>query len=97
MPKSVSAKKRARQAVKARRKNMSVKSKIGTVRRKALETLSATDLEAARKVYREYCSTLDKAAKQGVIPKNTAIRRKRRAAAKLAKLQAAPAAQPAGT
>lgn len=89
MPKSTSAKKRARQAVKARLKNMAVKSKVGTVRRKVME--SGSDIDAAQKAYREYCSSLDKAAKQGVIPKNRAVRRKRRAAARVVKLQAAPA------
>lgn len=91
MPKSVSAKKRARQAVKARQKNMSVKSKIGTMRRKVMES-SQNDVEAAQKAYRAYCSNLDKAAKHGVIPKNTAIRRKRRAAARIVNLQSAPVA-----
>lgn len=95
MPKSISAKKRARQSINARQKNMAIKSKISTSRRKVMGEVS--DLETASKVYRDYCSTLDKAAKQGVIPKNTAIGRKRRAAARLVKLQAALAIQPPST
>ncbi|MBI2437421.1 MAG: 30S ribosomal protein S20 [Lentisphaerae bacterium] len=50
---------------------------------------AAKDVEKSRQVFSAYCSTLDKAASKGIIKKNTAIRRKRRAAARLATLKPA--------
>jgi small subunit ribosomal protein S20 len=78
--------KRVRVAEKSRRRNRSVKASISTGRRQVFETVSSQDQEKARAAFREYCATLDRAAKNGIIKKNTAIRRKRRAAAKLAAL-----------
>ena len=83
MPTSKSAMKRVRTSEKARKRNMSVKSGISTSRRKSFETFKSNDREKSSQTFREYCSVLDKAAKKGVITKNTAIRRKKRAAAKL--------------
>ena len=87
MPNLSSAMKRVRVAEKARRRNRSIKSKISTMRRQMFETVSAKDKEKARQAFRKYCSVLDTSAKKGVIKKNTAIRRKRRAALKLAALE----------
>lgn len=80
MPHSVSAMKRVRQNAKARFRNQSEKAKIATIRRKLFAAFTAKDAESARKLYPEYCSVLDKAAKRGIIAKNTAVRRKRRSA-----------------
>ena len=80
-----SAEKRARQAVKSRTANRAVASTIGTVRRKAFETVvKGADAAAVAKVVAEYASTLDKAAKRGVIKRNTADRRKARLARRMA-------------
>ncbi len=83
MPNIKSAEKRIRQSEKRRVANHSIKSKISTVRR---DTFEAKDLskEDASKLLANYASTLDKAAKRGVISSNTASRRKSRAAKRLA-------------
>lgn len=81
MPNIKGAEKRMRQAEKARVKNKAVKTEIKHVRRSALSLVAGT--EDAEAVYRKYCSVLDKAAKKGVIKKNTATRRKARAHARL--------------
>ena len=69
---------------KARLRNKSAKSKISTIRRQLFEVCAAKDADKSRKVFSDYCSALDKAAIKGIIKKNTAIRRKRRASARLA-------------
>ncbi len=85
MPNLHSAVKRVRVNRMARRRNRSARAKISTVRRQVFATVAGNDQEKARQAFRAYCSVLDKAAKSGIIKKNTAIRRKRRAAAKLNK------------
>lgn len=85
MPNIKSAAKRIRQAAKNRAKNRAVMSKISTVRRTVLEP-KEMDQETGKKVLARYFSTLDKAVKQGVIKRNTADRRKSRAAKRIAKI-----------
>jgi ribosomal protein S20 len=63
-----------------KRMQTSEKSRIKTVRGKLFAAVAAKDKAAGEKAYREYCSLLDKSAKKGVIPQNTATRRKARAA-----------------
>lgn len=84
MPNIKSAEKRVRQSEKNQKKNRAVKSKISTVRRPIIE--GSLDKDAMKKAVSAYASTLDKAVKQGVIKKNTADRRKSRAAKRLAKM-----------
>ncbi len=96
MPNIKGAAKRMRQAERARQKNVAVRSKIKHVRRQVLAAGAPTAPEAAPAVmdpavFKKYCSLLDKAAKAGVIKKNTAIRRKRRAAERLRQASAAKA------
>lgn len=86
MPNIKSAKKRMRSSEKRRVGNMTVKTKVKTVRRKTREVLTAGVAETSEQAVREYSSVLDKAVKRGVIKKNTAIRRKKRAVAALRKL-----------
>lgn len=81
MPNIKSAKKRLRQNETRRIENLEVKSRMKTFRRKFLESLES-DADSAG-AYSRYCSALDKAVKKGVIKKNTAVRNKSRAAAKL--------------
>ena len=86
MPNIKSAMKRMRTSEKARIRNKAVRSAISTARRNFLELLAAKDKEKINSAFRQYCSILDKAAKKGVIKKQKAVRRKRRAAAQIAKL-----------
>ncbi len=82
MPNIKSAEKRVKTAEKSRAKNKAVKSQINTARKPVIE--GKLDKEALAKAVSEYSSTLDKAVKKGVIKKNTANRRKARAAKRLA-------------
>lgn len=88
MPNIKSAKKRMRSSEARRQGNLTVKTKVKTERRKARETLAAGPADAATSAVRSYSSALDKAVKRGVIKKNTAIRRKKRAMAALRKRSA---------
>jgi small subunit ribosomal protein S20 len=80
MPTLKSGLKRMRTSEKSRIKNTNIKTSIKTVRGKLFAAVAAKDKATGEKVYREYCSLLDKSAKKGVIGKNTATRRKGRAA-----------------
>lgn len=86
MPNLKSAKKRMRQNVIRHDRNVQVRSRIKSARRKMIESLEAKDIEAGQAALRSYSSVLDKAAKVGVIKKNTAIRRKTNAANALRKI-----------
>lgn len=83
MPNIKSAAKRMRTSEKARQKNFSEKSLIKTVRATVRAAATSRDGTALSEAFRRYCSVLDKAVKHGVIKKNTAVRRKGRAAAML--------------
>jgi small subunit ribosomal protein S20 len=89
MPNIQSAKKRLRRSERQRAVNAPIKTRVRTTRRKFIEVLESDSAEARAAAYSTYCSCLDKAAKSGVIERNTAIRRKARAAARLRKLAAA--------
>jgi small subunit ribosomal protein S20 len=81
-----SAVKRAKQAEVNRLSNKSVKSSILTARKKVLEAIASGNKEEATKLFNAYTSSLDKAAKKGVIAKNNASRKKSRVATSLSKL-----------
>jgi small subunit ribosomal protein S20 len=89
MPNIKSAKKRLVQNERARKINSVYKSRCRTSRRKFLAAVEAKNSEEAKTAYAGFCSALDKAAKRGVIKKNTAIRSKRRGAEKLRSLEQA--------
>ncbi|HEY5621221.1 MAG TPA: 30S ribosomal protein S20, partial [Pontiella sp.] len=57
-----------------------------SARRTMMEALETKDTEAGQSALRAYSSILDKAAKAGVISKNTAVRRKTNAANGLRKI-----------
>ena len=84
-----SAEKRMRTSEKARSRNVKVKSEIKTVRKSLVTALATADNPKTPEAYSEFCSKLDKAAKRGVIHKNTAVRKKARAGAALRKAAAA--------
>lgn len=81
-----SAVKRAKQSEASRLSNRACKSCVLTARKKVLSAISAGNKEEAQKQYSAYTSVLDKAAKKGVIAKNTASRKKSRVAISLTKL-----------
>lgn len=86
MPNTKSAAKAMRQSIRRRAANIKTKVKVKDASkkvRKALEAKSATDATAA---LRDAMAALDKAAKKGVIHKNTASRKKSRMAKAIAKL-----------
>jgi small subunit ribosomal protein S20 len=87
MPNIKSAEKRVRTSEKSRRRNVKKKTEIKTLRKGVLAAVAAPDAKAPE-AYRAFCSALDKAAKQGIIHKNTAIRKKARASAMLRKATA---------
>lgn len=80
MPNLKSGEKRMRQYATRRARNLAVTTEIRTIRRKLFQAVAGKKKDEAGKAYREYCSLLDKSAKKGVIGKNTAVRRKTRAA-----------------
>ena len=85
MAKIKSAEKRARQSITRRTNNRAVLSKVSTVRRKTFAAVvKDADPAVATKALSDYASTLDKAAKRGIIKRNTADRRKARMAQRLA-------------
>ena len=88
MPNLKSAKKRMRQNLVRHDRNVQVRTRIKNARLTMLTAIEAKDAEAGQVALRTYSSVLDKAAKAGVIKKNTAIRRKTNAANGLRKIDA---------
>lgn len=88
MPNIKSAEKRMRTSEKARQRNVEAKSKLKTLRRNLLDGMASGNADQSQAAYRAYSSGLDKAAKRGIIAKNSAIRKKNRAAAQLKQLAA---------
>lgn len=85
MPNIKSAIKRVKTSEKARQRNTAAKSKLKTLRKNLLNTIDEQDSGKSKEAYAAYCSALDKGAKHGIIPKNTAIRKKNRAGAMIRK------------
>lgn len=80
MAHSKQAEKRIRQNEKARLRNKAVSSRMKTVLKTTLTAAESGDVAAAESRLVEAVKTVDKAAKAGVIHKNTAARRKSRLA-----------------
>jgi small subunit ribosomal protein S20 len=76
MPKTKSAKKALRQNKKRRERNLFYKEKIKKLIKKIKELCSKKEIEEAKKLLPQIYKFLDKAAKVGVIKKNTAGRKK---------------------
>jgi len=68
--------KRARQSIRRAARNKSVTSSLKTAQKRVSSALASGDLAAAKAEFVNYSSALDKAAKRGVIHKNSADRRK---------------------
>jgi len=71
-----SAIKRAKQSLTRRTRNTSTLSALKTTQKKLSTALAGGPTDEAAKQYRDFASALDKAAKKGVIHKNSANRRK---------------------
>ncbi|WP_420466148.1 30S ribosomal protein S20 [Panacagrimonas sp.] len=86
MANTASAKKRARQAVKARARNAGQRSMIRTTIKKVVKALDANDKAAAQTAYAEMVPVLDRYANRGMIHKNKAARHKSRLTARIVAL-----------
>ena len=95
--KTSSAIKRARQGELRHARNTSVISRLKTTEKKVRSALEV-GVDEAKVIYKSLTSALDKAAKQGVIHKNAAARKKSRLNTRLAGgAQAAVVAKPKKT
>ena len=86
MANTASAKKRARQAVKARARNAGQRSMIRTTIKKVVKAVDAKDKAAALAAYAAMVPVLDRYANRGMIHKNKAARHKSRLRAHIAAL-----------
>jgi len=78
MPITKSAKKALRQSLKRRAKNLISKNKIKNLLKEVKNLVSQKKTEEAKKLLPQVYKILDKAAKTGLIKKNTAARKKSR-------------------
>ena len=83
MANSAQARKRARQSLKNRAHNASLRTAFRTAVKKVLKAVEAGDRAAAQAVYRESTKVLDRIADKGVFHKNKAARHKSRLSAKI--------------
>lgn len=90
MAHTITTLKRARQNETRRLHNRAIRSAIRTQVKKVLTAVEQKDANAARTAFQAACSTLDKAAKGGVLHRNAAARNKSRLAARVQALAAAP-------
>ena len=81
-----SAKKRARQSLKRRSHNMTLRSRLRTVLRNVLGAIEKGDRDAANASYRIAVSQIDKMVTKGITGKNRAARYKSRLTAKIREL-----------
>ena len=72
------SKKRARQNVKARAHNASLRSMVRTYLKKVIAAIEAKDVEAAKSAYTAAVPVIDRMADKGIIHKNKAARHKSR-------------------
>ncbi len=81
MANSVQARKRARQAVKRRDHNVSLRSKLRTAIKSIKKTIESGDKLAAQSAFNTSIGTIDSIADKGIIHKNKAARYKSRLSA----------------
>lgn len=81
-----SAKKRARQAVKAQQHNIALRSKLRTTIKKVRTALEAGQLELARQAFKTAVPVIDGMVNKKIIHKNTAARYKSRLNSRIKKL-----------
>lgn len=83
MANTPSAKKRARQAVKRRAQNMSVRSMVRTAIKNVIKAIEAGEKAVAEQAYQTAVPILDRIAARGTIAKNKAARHKSRLSARI--------------
>ncbi len=81
MANTVQARKRARQAVKQRAHNMSLRSTLRTAIKKVQKAVEAGDKTAAQAVFKESQGIIDSISDKKIIHKNKAARHKSRLSA----------------
>ena len=87
LPNLPSAKKRMRQNVKRRERNLVFRTRTRSYIKRARIALDSGDTEAASEAIRDAVSQLDRAASKGVIHRNNASRRKSRLMKRLVELE----------
>ena len=85
------ARKRARQAEKARLHNGSLRSMVRTYIKKVVAAIQTGDAEKAKTAYAAAVPVIDRIADKGIIHKNKAARHKSRLNAQIKALQTAAA------
>ncbi|MFL2553918.1 MAG: 30S ribosomal protein S20 [Candidatus Rariloculaceae bacterium] len=78
-----SAKKRARQNVVRRNRNMALRSRLRGALRKILTAIKVGDQNAANQVYKATAPEIDRLVSKGILRKNRAARYKSRLNAKI--------------
>ena len=78
MANSLSARKRARQAEKNRRRNASQRSHVRTAIKQVLRAIDKGDKAAAETAYKAAVPAIDRSVSQGLMAKNKAARHKSR-------------------
>ena len=81
MANSAQARKRARQALKQRAHNASLRTAFRTAVKKVLKAVEAGDKAVAQTVYQDSVKVMDRVAEKGVFHKNKASRHKSRLSA----------------
>ena len=87
MPIKKAAKKALRQSLKRRARNIRKKEKIKELLKEFKNLLSKKEIEKAKSLLPQIYKSLDKAAKTGLIKKNTASRKKSRITKSIKKLK----------
>jgi small subunit ribosomal protein S20 len=78
LPNTRSALKELRKAERRRQRNRAIRTRVRTFVKYARQAIAQANLEAAQKAIREAYRELDRAARKGVIHRNTAARLKSR-------------------
>ncbi|MDR1648573.1 MAG: 30S ribosomal protein S20 [Zoogloeaceae bacterium] len=83
MANSKQAKKRARQTVKQRAHNASLRSTLRTAVKRVRQAIAIGDKSAAQSVFKQSVSVIDRIADKNIIHKNKAARHKSRLSAQI--------------
>lgn len=83
-----SADKRARQTTRKTAVNTKIRSTVKTFEKKTLQAIKEGNSEEAQKLFKDYSSKIDRAAKRGVYHANKASRKISRIASKISGLSA---------
>ena len=83
MANSAQARKRARQALKQRAHNASLRTAFRSAVKKVIKAVEAGDKAAAREVFQASVKVIDRIADKGVFHKNKAARHKSRLSAQI--------------